>query len=90
MHEWHSELEYLLRCCSLYPIDCCRYVYQHNIIGQEEPWRYEDELIKVLIAIYKKLKYDDDREMLDQLMDLFDKLILRGNSTVLSALESFS
>ena len=90
MHEWYSVLEYVLRCCSVYPVECYSFVHKHKIIGQEEPWRYEDELIKVLLAIYKKLKYNDDREMLEKLMDLFDGLILMGNSTVASALETMS
>ena len=90
MHEWHSVLEYVLRCCSAYPVECYRFVLQHKIIEQKEPWRYENELVKVLLAIYKKLKYIDDREMLDKLMDLFDELILMGNSTMSSALETLS
>ncbi len=53
-------------------------------------WRFEDDLVKVLIAIYKKLKYDDDREMLEKLMDMFDVLILKGNSTIVTALETLS
>ena len=90
MNEWYSVLEYVLRCCSVYPVECYSFVHQHKIIGQEEPWRYEDELVKVLLAIYKKLKYNDDREMLEKLMDLFDELILMGNRTVVSALETMS
>lgn len=90
MHEWHSILAYVLRCCPEYAAECCLFVFQHKIIEQEEPWRYQDELVKVLLAIYKKLKYDDDREMLEKLMDLFDGLILQGNRTISSALETLS
>ena len=89
-HEWHKELEYILRCCSEFPVECYNYIKQQGIIEYKEAWRIEDDLVKVLLAIYKKLKYDDDRVMLEKLMDMFDVLILRGNSTVMNALETMA
>jgi hypothetical protein len=90
MHEWHEELEYLLRCCGKYPVECYNYIAQHEILGYKHVWRLEEDLVRVLLAIYKKLKYDDDREILEKLMDMFDVLILRANSTVMTALEALS
>lgn len=90
MHEWHAELEYVLRCCGKFPVECYNYINKHGFIGYREIWRLEDVLVKVLLAIYKKLEYDDDREMLEKLMDMFDELILRGNGTVMTALETMS
>lgn len=90
MHEWHKELEYVLLCCGEYPVECYDYIKRQGIIDYKAMWRIEDDLAKVLLAIYKKLKFDDDREMLDKLMDMFDVLILRGNGTVMTALESMS
>ncbi len=90
MHEWHEELEYVLRCCGEYPVECYNYIKQQGILEYKDIWRLEDDLVKVLLAIYKKLKFDDDREMLEKLMDMFDKLILRGNSSVMTALETMS
>ena len=89
-HEWHKELEYVLRCCGEFPVECYNYIKQQGIIEYKDAWRVEDDLVKVLLAIYKKLKYDDDRAMLEKLMDMFDVLILRGNSTVITALETMA
>lgn len=90
MHEWHEELEYVLRCCGDFPVDCYNYIKQQGIIEYKDAWRVENDLVKVLLAIYKKLKYDDDRAMLEKLMDMFDVLILRGNSMVMTALETMA
>lgn len=90
MHEWHEELEYVLRCCGEFPVECYNYIKQQGVIEYKDAWRVEDDLVKVLLAIYKKLKYDDDRAMLEKLMDMFDILILRGNSTVMTALETMA
>ena len=88
--DWHSVLEYVFRCCGVFPVECYNFICQQHIIERTDSWDYQDDLVKVLLAIYKKLKLVDDREMLDKLMDLFDVLILQGNRTVLSALESLS
>ncbi len=90
MHEWHEVLEYMLRCCGLFPIESYNYINQQEILMCRDVWRLEDDLVKVLLAIYKKMKLDDDRDMLEKLMDMFDVLILRGNSTVMSALETMA
>lgn len=89
-HEWHKELTYVLRCCGEFPIECYNYIKQQGIIEYKDAWRIEDDLVKVLLAIYKKMKFDDDRAMLEKLMDMFDVLILRGNSTVMTALETMA
>ena len=90
MHEWHEVLEYVLRCCGVFPIECYNYINQQEILMCKDVWRLEDDLVKVLLAIYRKMKLDDDRDMLEKLMDMFDVLILRGNSTVMSALETMA
>lgn len=90
MHEWHEVLEYVLRCCGMFPIECYNYINQQEILMCRDVWRLEDDLVKVLLAIYKKMKLDDDRDMLEKLMDMFDVLIIRGNSVVMSALETIS
>ena len=90
MHEWHEVLEYVLRCCGLFPIESYNYINQQEILMCRDVWRLEDDLVKVLLAIYKKMKLDDDRDMLEKLMDMFDVFILRGNSTVMSALETMA
>lgn len=90
MHEWHEELEYVLRCCGAYPMECYNYINRQKMVEYKDIWKLEDDLVKVLLAIYKKLEYNDDRPMLEKLMDMFDVLILRGNSTVMSALETLS
>jgi hypothetical protein len=47
----------------------------------------EDKLTDLMIVIYKKLKLVSDQLYLNRLMDLFDDMILRGNQTMMKAIE---
>ena len=82
----HSQLEYVTKCIASYPVECYKFVQEQDYTSIEEQWIADEEVVKVLLKIYGKLKEDEDEESLNEIMALFDEYICRGNRVIYSAI----
>ena len=87
--EIHCQLDYIKQCIEKYPIDCYKYIKHQNFGELEDGWIYDEEITDILLLIYKKLKIDEDDDALNELMDIFDDYIFRGNRKINNALREF-
>lgn len=86
----HSQLEYVTKCIASYPVECYKFVEDQDYASIEDQWIADEEVVKVLLKIYGKMKEDDDEASLNEIMDLFDEFIFRGNRVIYSAVEELS
>lgn len=82
----HSQLEYVTKCIASYPVECYKFVQDQDYASIEDQWIADEEVVKVLLKIYGKLKEDEDEESLNEIMALFDEYIYRGNRVIYSAI----
>lgn len=81
----HDQLEYLQKCISRYPEKCCRFILDQKYSEIEGQWNADNDVVRVLLQIYNKLRENGDEESINEIMDLFDDYIYRGNSVVMDA-----
>lgn len=81
----HYQLEYLQRCISRYPEKCCRFILDQKYSEIEGQCNADNDVVRVLLQIYNKLRENGDDESINEIMDLFDDYIYRGNSVVMDA-----
>lgn len=81
----HDQLEYLQKCISKYPEKCCRFILDQKYSEIEGQWNADNDVVRVLLQIYNKLSENGDDESMNEIMDLFDDYIYRGNSVVMDA-----
>lgn len=82
----HSILSYLEKCISEYPRECYECL---NRIDTDNPDDRVDEesYILLLLKLYSVLKENADRDMMERIMDTFDKHIVLDNYGFRQALE---
>lgn len=85
--EVHYELEYVSKCISMFPRECLDFMKGHDFSNPDYPWIVDDDIVKILLQIYKKMNEDVDEEAMNELMDLFDDYIYRGNRIINNAME---
>ena len=77
----------LLNCASMFPRECLDFMKGHDFSNPDYPWIVDDDIVKILLQIYKKMNEDVDEEAMNELMDLFDDYIYRGNRIINNAME---
>ncbi len=80
--EIHDQLKYVKKCISIYPIQCYKFIASQRYFDVDDSWMYNDEIVKILLEIYNKLKLDEDIDAMNELLDLFDEYIYRDNRTI--------
>lgn len=83
----YDTLRYLRKCVWLYPAKCYRYIKEHCFLELKESSLYFNDVLELLLEIYRKLKEDGDRSDMEELMDLFDMCIMKDNAKVNMLLE---
>ena len=56
----------------------------------DDQWIAAEDVVKILLEIYKKLKEADDIESMNEIMDLFDEYIYQGNRMMLDVIDKIS
>ena len=85
--EIHSQLEYVKKCISRYPEDCYYFIAGQKFTEIEDQWIADDDVVRVLLQIYGKLKEEENEVCMNGIMDLFDEYIYRGNRMMMDALK---
>ena len=86
----YSQLEYVTKCISSYPVECYKFIQEQVLSGIDNEQFSDEEVVKVLLKIYGRLKEDEDEESLNEIIDMFDEYIFRGNRVIYSALDKLN
>lgn len=81
----HFQLGYIKRCISNYPTDCYRFISSQNYLNSETSY-FNNEIVFILLEIYKKLKLDEDEDAMNEVLDLIDEYIYQDNTVINNAL----
>lgn len=80
-----SELKYLTKCIASDPVGCYKFIEEQRYDYLESTM--ESKVLEVMLKIYGRLKEEDDENALNEIMDVFDVLILNGNDILTSAVK---
>jgi|GEM_PF-360982 len=77
---YHDIVEYLEKCCNDYHYESYQCVKM--LIDSKSNITYydEEELLKILLTCYRKFMDDEDYEKADEVMDVFDEMMLNSYS----------
>lgn len=84
--EKHNQLEYVNKCISTYPVICYKFIASQTLLNTEDNWIADDDIVKVLLEIYKNLSHDEDTDAMNEVLDLLEEYIYRDNRTIREAL----
>ena len=78
---FHEIVKHLEKCCNNYPYECYQCVKM--LIDSKSNITYydEEELLKILLTCYRKFMDDEENEKADEVMDVFDKMMLNSYSS---------
>ena len=68
------------------PVGCYKFIKEQDYSSIEDVWTADDEVVKILLKIYNKMRQDEYENEMNELMDLFDDYIYRGNRVLSDAL----
>lgn len=77
---YHDIVEYLKKCCNDYPYESYQCI--RMLIDSKSNITYydEEELLKILLTCYRIFMDDEESEKADEVMDVFDKMMLNSYS----------
>lgn len=77
---FHEIVKHLEKCCNNYPYECYQCV--KKLIDRKSNITYydEEELLKILLTCYRIFMDDEESEKADDVMDVFDKMMLNSYS----------
>lgn len=81
----HFELGYLKKCISTNPILCYKFISSQRYFETEDASLLDDEIVEVLLEIYKKLRQEEDADAMNEMLDLFDEYVYRDNRVMKAA-----
>ena len=81
----HFELGYVKKCISTSPVLCYRFISSQRYFDTEDASLVDDEVVNVLLEIYKKLSLHEDTDAMNEVLDLFDEYIYRDNRVMKAA-----
>lgn len=88
--EAYEQLDYISKCVASQPAKCLEFITGRKFTELDESMFIDEDVVKILLMIYKKLKAVEDDELLEKVMDLFDEYVFRGNRVLASAVDSIS
>lgn len=81
----HFELRYVKKCISTNPILCYKFISSQRYFETEDASLLDDEIVEVLLEIYKKLRQEEDADAMNEMLDLFDEYVYRDNRVMKAA-----
>ena len=88
--EAYEQLDYISKCIDSQPARCLEFITGQKFTELDESMFIDEDVVKILLMIYKKLKAVEEDELLEKAMDLFDEYVFRGNRVLASAVDSLS
>ena len=77
---FHDIVEYLEKCCNDYPYESYQCVKMLIDCRSNITYYDEEELLKILLTCYRIFMDDEESEKADEVMDVFDKMMLNSYS----------
>lgn len=77
---FHEIVEYLEKCCNNYPHECYQCIRLLIENNNNITYYDEEELFKILLTCYRIFMDDEDFEKADEVMDVFDNMMLNSYS----------
>ena len=81
----HFELGYVKKCISTNPILCYKFISSQRYFETEDASLLDDEIVEVLLEVYKKLRQEEDADAMNEMLDLFDEYVYRDNRVMKAA-----
>ena len=81
------ELKYVSKCISTFPCECLDFIKKHDFSHPDYQRYVDDDIVKILLQIYRKLNEEADEKAMNDLMDLFDEYLYKDNSVINKAIE---
>ena len=81
----YSQLRYVRKCISTYPVECYKFISNQKYYEVEDWEMVDDKVIKILLEIYKKMSLDENEDAINEVLDLFDEYIYRDNRIMKNA-----
>lgn len=88
--EIYNQLDYIKKCISVYPIPSYKFISSQRYFDIDGVNRVDDEVVKILLEIYKKMSHDENTDAMNELLDLFDEYIYRDNRVLKNAVALLS
>ena len=88
--EVHYQLEYIKKCISTYPVQSYKFISSQKYSDIDGVCLVDDEVVKILLEIYKKLSQNENSDAMNELLDLFDEYIYRDNRVLKNAVSLLS
>lgn len=83
--EIHNQLKYIKKCISAYPVQSYKFMSSQRYSDIDSVCLVDDEVVKILLEIYKKLSQDENVDAMNELLDLFDEYIYRDKRVLKNA-----
>ena len=77
---FHEIVKHLEKCCNNYPYECYQCVKMLIDSKGDIAYYDEEELLKILLTCYRIFMDDEENEKADEVMDVFDKMMLNSYS----------
>lgn len=77
---FHEIVKHLEKCCNNYPYECYQCVKMLIDSKSDIAYYDEEELLKILLTCYRIFMDDEESEKADEVMDVFDKMMLNSYS----------
>lgn len=81
---FHEIVKHLEKCCNNYPYECYQCVKMLIDSKSDIAYYDEEELLKILLTCYRIFMDDEENEKADEVMDVFDKMMLNSYSNGLT------
>ena len=88
--EIYNQLKYVKKCISAYPVQSYKFISSQRYSDIDGVNMVDDEIVKILLEIYKKLRQDENTDAMNELLDLFDEYIYRDNRVLKNAVSLLS
>jgi len=84
--EHFSQIKYLEKCARFLPLDCYLYIKVHDFLHSDN-FYYRENIVKLLLGIYKQMKEEENLDAMNKIMDLFDQYVIANSYIINDAIE---
>ena len=84
--ERFSQIKYLEKCANMLPLDCYMYIKAHDFLHSDD-FYLREEIVKLLLSIYKQMKEEENLDAMNKMMNLFDEYVIANSYIINDAIE---
>ena len=74
----------------VYPVQSYKFISSQRYSDIDGVNMVDDEIVEILLEIYKKLSQDENEDAMNEILDLFDEYIYRDNRVLKNAVSLLS